>query len=158
MRKTWKRSHGHDGDLVSSPTVISSLVQITAVSCGVDHSIFLDINGNVFATGENDYGQLGLGKESSILEFTAIPQKLNIPPIRQISCGYDFTICLSEEGTVFSFGDNRYGQLGLGDIDEHRFPQKIESLENIDFVECGGYYVNHLITLFILGEVLVHSH
>ena len=135
-----KGAHGHEEDLVNSPTVISSLLQITSVSCGVDHSLFLDIHGNVFSTGENDYGQLGVGKESSILEFTSIPQKLNIPTIKQISCGYDFSICLSENGILYSFGDNRYGQLGNGKHENCNYPKQIESVSDIEFVECGGFH------------------
>ena len=137
------------------PIKISHVANVKQIACGLKHVICLDFDGNVYAYtfGENTEGQLGISGNALYS-----PQKIELPLCKQVSCGEFFTLCVSEDGNIFSFGNNCFGELGLGDIDEHRFPQKIESLENIDFVECGGYYVNHLITLFILGEVLVHSH
>lgn len=34
--------------------------------------------------------------------------------VEQVACGYHHTVALSESGSVFAFGRNDYGQLGLG--------------------------------------------
>ena len=36
--------------------------------------------------------------------------------VEQVSCGLEFTVILTADKEVFSWGDNRYGQLGLGDL------------------------------------------
>ena len=35
--------------------------------------------------------------------------------IRKVSCGLGYALMLSSLGIVWSFGINKYGQLGLGD-------------------------------------------
>merc|ERR1712232_257903 len=57
------------------------------------------------------------------------------------SCGYHFTMCLSENGEVYSFGNNEYGQLGLGNNENYYSPQLISSLKDVEFIECGGYHI-----------------
>ena len=135
-----KEGHGHIEDFVFPPKVIPSLKNITQVSCGFYHSGCVDMDGNVFTFGRNALGQLGVGKYSEELIQTHIPQKLNLPPIKQIACGTHFTMCLSVSGDVFSFGYNNHGQLGHGDDIDYNSPKQIELLQDIEFIECGHDY------------------
>ena len=129
-------AHGHQELQVSHPTMISSICNVKFIACGVQHTVCLDINGSVFTFGKNNYGQLGIGMDS--LSDTFHPQKVNLPPVKQISCGLEFTVCLSEDGYLYSFGYNKYSQLGHGNTETYDIPQKIQTIENVDFVECGG--------------------
>ena len=116
--------HGHKEDNVFPPKIISSLNHIISISVGGDHSVCLDNDGNVFTFGKNKYGQLGIGDKD--LSHTSIPQKVNLPPCTQISCGDNFTMCLSENGEVYSFGHTRNGQLGVENNEENYYsPQLI---------------------------------
>ena len=54
-------SNGHKGKIVLSPTIIPTLKHIISVSVGVEHTVCLDSNGNVFSFGSNDHGRLGIG-------------------------------------------------------------------------------------------------
>jgi E3 ubiquitin-protein ligase MYCBP2 len=36
-------------------------------------------------------------------------------PVTQIACGVHHTVVLLQNGDVYTFGNNSYGQLGLGD-------------------------------------------
>ena len=45
-----------------------------------------------------------------------------------ISCGYNFTVCVDNEGFIWSFGDNSSGQLGTGNKTNFHVPQKILSI------------------------------
>lgn len=137
---THEAAHGQQEGWVEVPTIIPTLKNIQAVRCLSDHTVCLDYDGEVFTMGCNRFGQLGIGKAKNILEFTKIPQKLNLPPIQQISCGYHHTVCLTECGELYSFGRNQYGQLGQGNKQKINFPMKIQSLNNVDFVECGGFH------------------
>lgn len=127
---------------VFPPQRISSLSNIVSVDCGSFHTICLDNEGAVFTFGWNDYGQLGVGKDNATVEFTSSPQKLNLPPIKQISCGNKFNACVSEDEELYTFGNNSNGALGVGDSNCYAFnsPTKIETLKGIDFVSCGGIH------------------
>ena len=37
--------------------------------------------------------------------------------INQVQCGYNHSLALTSEGTLYSWGDNREGQLGIGNED-----------------------------------------
>ena len=137
--------HGHDEEEdVFPPKIISSMTHIKLISVGFRHSTCLDSDGNIFSFGDNYYGQLGIGVDGDTLDHTHIPQKVNLPPCIQISCGEFFTICLLENGELYSFGDNHAGQLGLGNIgnttDFYTSPQLISSLQDVEFIECNGHF------------------
>ena len=131
-------AHGHKEQDVFPPKIISSLNHIISISVGEDHCACLDNDGNVFTLGDNHYGQLGIGDKD--LSHTSIPQKVDLPPCTQISCGDNHTICLNESGEVYSFGRNDNGQLGLGNNESYYSPQLISSLKDVEFIECGGYH------------------
>ena len=135
-------AHGHTIVNVPQPRKLSTLSNIISISCGLIHTVCIDIDGNIFTFGNNKYGQLGIGIDKDILEHTHEPQKVNLPPIKQVSCGYKHTICISDIGELFSFGGNDSGQLGIGSFEDSNFPQKIQfPNEEIQFFECGIDYV-----------------
>jgi len=52
-----------------------------------------------------------------------IPQMIpDLHNITQISCGGHHSLVLDSKGQVFSFGNNKYGQLGLRDNKEKNHP------------------------------------
>ena len=135
-------AHGFPARQVVAPQQITSLKNIIGISCGKRHTACLDTNGNLFTFGSNLNGQLGIGMPSAELTYTEIPQKCDLSSIRQISCGNYFTVCLTDNEELYSFGANLQGQLGLGKNEGFfHAPQLIESLNDVEFVECGGEFV-----------------
>ena len=55
-------------------------------------------------------------------------------------CGEYHTITLSNDGTLYSFGYNYYGQLGLGHNNHVSIPTPIPNLPKITQISCGGYF------------------
>ena len=49
-------------------------------------------------------------------------------PVKQVACGEEHLIFVSDCSQVFSLGGNNYGQLGLGDYVERKGPSEIQSL------------------------------
>ena len=134
--------HGHEEKQVFPPKMIPSFKHVKSIVVGIDHAVYLNYDGSVFTFGSNEFGQLGIGVEKDILEFTHIPQKVNLPPCKQISCDSgNYSLCLTDEGYVYSFGTCKYGELGVGyDSITCNSPQLIESLKDIEFVESGRFH------------------
>ena len=117
----------------SSP--IPNLNNIVQISAGTNRSFFLDNQGRVFTCGQNIYGDLGLGNSRNKDIPTLIPGLENII---QVSGGRGYhTLCLDNQGRVWAFGNNEFGQLGLGDNSERFVPTLIPILENIVQVVAG---------------------
>ena len=110
-----------------------------ACSSGFNHTITVSDDGVVHSFGQNCDGQLGLGH---YLKQIILPNPiLNLPKIKEISCGFNFTVCIDNEGELWSFGQNNYGQLGTGDTTNYNNPQKIADIPPVRSVSCGGYHV-----------------
>ena len=82
------------------------------VSCGSDHSCFLTEQGDVYACGEGEKGQLGLGY-ISMKEYRPLKLKFKYLKkndyIAQVSCGSYHTLFLTDKQEVFATGLNDFG-------------------------------------------------
>ena len=107
---------------------------------GCKHTITLSDDGTVHSFGRNAEGQLGYADPHGytynypVLLPTPIP---NLPQIKMISCGLDFTVCVDDEGFIWSFGANNWGQLGTGNTTNFNVPQKILNIPPVLSVSCG---------------------
>ena len=134
---------------VYNPNKKNFLKNISAISCGNFHTVCLDMDGNIFTFGKNINGRLGRTWNLSSLLYLIMNlfrgkfnffSVYNIPSIKQISCGTDFTICVSEDGNLYSFGGNGCGQLGHGNLTSYNYPRKVEKVKDVDFVVCGNQF------------------
>jgi alpha-tubulin suppressor-like RCC1 family protein len=66
----------------------------------------------LFASGNNDCGQLGLQTDISIKHFTKV--NFENGKAAQVACGWAHALLLTDSGNIFVSGDGRKGQLGLG--------------------------------------------
>uniref|UniRef100_C4QHH7 Uncharacterized protein n=1 Tax=Schistosoma mansoni TaxID=6183 RepID=C4QHH7_SCHMA len=122
------------GDLTDRTelTMIEALqiLTVTQIAAGNWHSVCLTDTGDVYTWGWNEHGQLGhrslsiSNKSDSITEkerkscvsVLDLPAPVDFPDnllISQIACGGCHTVCLTEDGILFCFGCNKFGQLGL---------------------------------------------
>ncbi|KER24319.1 hypothetical protein T265_14454, partial [Opisthorchis viverrini] len=100
--------------------MIRSLAEhrVVQVSLGLEHSLVLTDTSRLFVFGSNIWGQLGLGFRSDLP--IVIPQQLMCLaglPIRCISAGGVHSAVLTISGTLYVWGGNKYGQLGLEPIE-----------------------------------------
>ena len=82
-------------------------------SCCACHSFIITTEGKVMAWGRNDKGQLGLG-DLVTRDTPVLVKGLEGHNIVSIACGRGHTLFLSDKGVVFACGENKMGQLGLG--------------------------------------------
>ena len=108
---------------VTHPTI-----EIQSVICGSRYSLCLDINGDVWACGENEDGQLGLGDTSARKFFEKIG---NLPKIYAMAAGSRHTLLLDVNGAVWGCGTNIYGQIGNSNILEDWSLSPIRTIPSI---------------------------
>lgn len=120
-----------------SPVKIQGLNNIVSIQAGSSsmHSLALDINGNVWAWGDNTYGQLG----NSNVSDSNIPVKvLGLSNVKQLAAGASHNIALSTDGSVWSWGNNVHGQLGNGTTIDSFSPVKVSNLNVITDITAGA--------------------
>ncbi|MDR2638700.1 MAG: hypothetical protein LBC09_02550, partial [Helicobacteraceae bacterium] len=88
--------------------------KIIAIAAGHRHSLALDSDGKVYATGDNEDGELGLGDKINRDRFTEV-SSLKGKKIIAIEAGSFASFALDSDGKVYAIGYNTHGQLGLGD-------------------------------------------
>ena len=126
----------------TSPQLIAPTQSFVSIAFSQNSSLALDATGQVYAWGDNDEGQLGLGDASTVefddadrLEPAAIPA---IQDAVAIARGYDHGMILRADGTVWTFGDNGSGQLGHSDGTSSDVPRQVPTLSQIVQVVAGS--------------------
>ncbi len=120
---------------------------ITAISTGGFHSLFLESDGHVWATGYNLYGALGRGDNVDLHQAEPVS---GISGVIAIAAGELFSVFLKSNGTVWVCGYNSNGQLGLGTFFDINVPTEITSLSDITAISAG---LNHILFLKSDGTV-----
>jgi len=158
----------------ASPTLVNMFLEkgekIRQVVCGLQHTLVLTSEGRLFTTGKGDFGRLGRGDTHDELEFVEIDYFLQsddsvLHPgepttITKVGAGSNFSAAMSEQGELWVWGRNDYGQLGLGEeamgdmYSAERFPRlvrnlAVESHHVIDFA-CGEH---HIVALTKEGDI-----
>ncbi|KAL8051151.1 hypothetical protein ABFS82_06G126400 [Erythranthe guttata] len=127
-----------------SPTCVSSLlgIRIEGVAAGLWHTICISADGDVYAFGGNQFGQLGTGADQA----ETLPRLLEAPSLenvnaRVVSCGARHSAIITEEGKTFCWGWNKYGQLGLGDVIDRNTPCEVPTDGYVaKNVACGWWH------------------
>jgi alpha-tubulin suppressor-like RCC1 family protein len=108
-------------------------------SQGETHILTLTPDGKVWVMGGNEFGQLGNGAfEGEALEPTVIN---GLNAIIATSTGGNHSVALKKDGTVWTWGLNRTGQLGNGTTEDSAVPLKVPGLSDITAIAAGGAHV-----------------
>ena len=131
------------------PILVGNHIQ--SLACGSYHTLALTITGQVFAWGRNNYGQIGIGSNHDQL----IPVKvsaLDNENIRLVKCGSSHSFALTDNGKLYAWGGNSFGQLGLGNCIHQTMPTIVKFSVDVPVksVACGEY---HTLILMITGEI-----
>ena len=133
------------------------------VASGSDHVAAVTASGDVYTWGCGTSGQTGLIAKTGdrtinekIVGAQLVPKFVaNLQGIKmhRVSCGDDFTICVTDGGEVWSFGAGESGQLGTGRTTKRMEPARVieKAANNAPFVDvaCG---TAHTIALTESGD------
>lgn len=86
---------------------------VSQVANGQQHTLLLDVDGNVYSCGSALYGKLGLGEnindvgEDNVLnKFIKIPSEdFNYERVTNITCGDFFSMVITETGKLYRWGE-----------------------------------------------------
>lgn len=123
---------------IKEPVLIDKLasVKITEIYAGYTFSLFLNDKKELYACGLNDYAQLGIEKNVTVVDLKnnkavssnnkfseiTVPKKVDAftsMPILKVACGENHSLALvycESYYMLFSWGVQKQGQLGVGDI------------------------------------------
>lgn len=126
--RAWGYNHrGQLGDGSTQNAVLPVKVKlprgtmITAVRAGCDGSIALSSAGQVYAWGDNSYGELGDGTTTTrtVAVRVKLPKAADVTAIR---AGCLDNLALAASGRVYAWGVNTFGELGDGSHRDRHHP------------------------------------
>jgi len=110
----------------STPIQIGSDSDWQQVTAGIYSTLAIKNNGTLWAWGSNPYGALGLGNTINSSTPVQVGSLTNWKYV--ITCRYDSTAAIKTDGTLWVWGLNIDGCLGLGDTVHRSSPVQVGSL------------------------------
>jgi len=101
-------------------------------------SIGLKSNGTLWSWGDNTSGQLGLGTSAVGIERAYFSQIGTDTDWASVSCGPSHIMAIKTNGTLWAWGSNLAGQLGIGIITDKYAPFQVGTDTNWASVACGN--------------------
>jgi alpha-tubulin suppressor-like RCC1 family protein len=143
-----KLGHGTDAD-AGTPTLVTALANqvCTMVAAGAGNSGAVTSEGHAYIWGSGVSGQIGDDEHHPRFAPTLVTALMD-RKLKQIAFGVKHVAALTDDGQLFSWGDNGFFQLGLGykrgdDDDEpppqYSTPQAVTTLigKRLSSVSCG---------------------
>lgn len=144
-----------DGDIVDAPVWKKVFAGVeSSQGSGRIHSMFIDEDGRLYASGNNNQGQLCLGDVESRIFATEVELPDDEKAV-SVAVGGEFTLILSDAGKVYGCGSNELGQIGLGSIvSATDIPVEIDGLSSAKSVSTGRYFslIRTDDSLFVMGD------
>ena len=126
--------------------------QALGIALGDSHTCAIKTDGTVACWGSNEDAQLGLGYSGGRVNSpTAVPGLTNVVALE---AGSSHTCALRANGMVACWGNNFYGQLGLGDMTNRSSP----TLLGLTSVEALAAQAGHTCAITSSGTVLCWGH
>ena len=133
-----------DGISRSSPVQVGALTNWLEVSCGDYHMLAVKTNGTIWSWGYNSDGQLGLNIASTVNRSSPV-QIGSLTTWSKVSTGGNTSAAIQTNGTLWTWGFNGQGQLGLNDITTKRSsPVQVGALTNWSEIAVGK---NHMLAI-----------
>jgi alpha-tubulin suppressor-like RCC1 family protein len=129
---------------ISSPVQIGLLTNWASISDGGDFVVAVKTDGTLWSWGYNLFGSLGDGTtndQSSPIQIGALTtwEQVSASPTQGGS-----VFAIKTDGTLWAWGQNSFGELGIGDLIDRSSPVQVGALTNWLRVSAGG---NHTVAI-----------
>ena len=111
---------------------------VLQVAAGGAHTMFVTADGLVFACGFNGMGVLGVGDTEGSLVPTLVTGQLQGKTVVYASAGDNHTLCITADGSLFAWGENTLGPLGVGDTEDRQVPTLVTGLQGKQVVHVAA--------------------
>ena len=112
--------------------------EIRIVAAGGSHTLTIKTDGTLWAWGDNLFGQLGLGED---IEYSNVPIQVgNDTDWKAVTAGGDHTLAIKTDGTLWAWGDNLLGKLGLGNQIDRLTPTQVGTDTDWKTVTAGEHH------------------
>ena len=141
----WAMGYNSDGELgdttyseADSPEKIVA-TNVTAIAAGEWHSLFLKNDGSLWVMGWGEFGQLGDGTYNN--NGVNTPEKIVTTNVTAIAAGWNHSLYIMNDGSLWAMGNNAYGQLGDGHYNSTGInkPEKIVA-SGVTAIAAGEYH------------------
>ncbi len=129
------------------PLPVESLANIIAIAAGSTHTAALRndiIDVSIWMWGNNNDGQLGIGSTDQSLVPVQTPGlsgvTAGVSGIVAIAAGSAHTAALMNDGTVWTWGNNSNGQLGIGNTQQSLVAVQVSGMTNAMAVAAGSLH------------------
>lgn len=127
------------------PSEVVGLSNVTGIAAGDSHTCAVRSDGAVLCFGSNFSGEIGRMDSTGIDQANPTPTPVvDLVGVKAIAAGTRHTCALKDDGTVFCFGDNFYGQLGTevnsGSGRDTSTPALVEGLNGVTAIAAGGFH------------------
>ena len=129
-------------------TPVKAMENVVAVSCGDYHTAAIKTNGSLWMWGLNDEGQLGNGGGGNIIGSNNTVCQTEpvhvLDDVEAISCGRWHTAAIKNDGSLWMWGSNLFGELGNGGVGNAAYAAgriqtiPVKVLDDVVAVSCGG--------------------
>jgi alpha-tubulin suppressor-like RCC1 family protein len=106
--------NGQAPDPSPFPVEVLGLPTIVGISTGQAQVLCVAADGNVWAWGLNSEGEVGIQPTPSATDQLTPVQCKGVGRIAAVSAGYYHSLALGDDGTVWGWGSDTYGELGVG--------------------------------------------
>lgn len=137
------------------------------VAAAAHHTLVVTAAGHLYAFGLGKGGRLGLGNEGNVPLPARVLGALSHKHVVAVAAAENHSLCVTRDGLVFSWGSNRFGQLGNASAlsmsgnttsaaaDASRcLPRRVDDLKNVHCVAVAAG-MKHSVALSSQGEVYV---
>ncbi|SFJ76133.1 Alpha-tubulin suppressor [Paenibacillus sp. UNC496MF] len=138
-------SHGQLGDGSTTdrdtPVQVLGLDSVVAIDAGGDHNLALKSDGTVWAWGSNNWAQLGdwtnIDRHTPVKVITTDSVGRDLDSVVAIAAGSEHNLALKKDGTVWAWGSNGTGQIGIGPLYEMTNLTQVPNLKSVIAVAAG---------------------
>ncbi len=120
------------------PIQIGSANDWATVSAGTLHSLAVKTNGTLWSWGNGQFGQLGNGIFNSA--SWTVTQIGTANDWLTVSAGNRFSLAIKNTGTLWSWGLNNFGQLGLNNLVNQNLPVQVGTANNWLKIDAGDQH------------------
>ncbi len=120
----------------ATPKPVRGLSGVATAAVGNFHVLAVKSDGSVWAWGSNDTGQLGVGGTATM---SAYPLPVSgLSGVVAVAAGASHSLALRSDGSVWAWGSNAFGQIGVDSVTASATPVRVVGLSGVVAIAAGG--------------------